>query len=257
MKLAEILIVGIGGVGGYFGFKLAQKYSGGEAAKITFVARAATYEVVKEKGLTLLSSEHADRIAHPNKIFRSISETDYADLIIFCVKEYDLDNVCAALKKKVTKDTVLLPLMNGVDIYERIRRVFSHGVIIPACVYVASHIKEKGVIEHQGNPGKIILGKDPNNAHFNPQQIVKLLKDAGIDVEYKEHPFPDIWTKFIFIASFGLVSARYDKSIGQVNEDPVLNKRATLIMREIENIARVKVVELQIYIEINKMLRGN
>ena len=57
-------------------------------------------------------------------------------------------------------DVVVLPLMNGVDIYERIRRVLPTGIVLPACVYVASHLQQKGVVEHKGNPGRIIVGND-------------------------------------------------------------------------------------------------
>jgi 2-dehydropantoate 2-reductase len=126
--------------------------------------------------------------------------------------------------------------MNGVDIYERIRKTINTGVVLPACVYVASHIKKKGVVEHKGNAGKIILGKDPQKIGTDPKWVVDLLKDCEADVVYKEDSLPDIWMKFFFIASFGLVSARYNKPIGQVNEEPDLRARAKAIMLEIQQI---------------------
>ena len=244
MKTTAISIIGLGGVGGYFGFKLAQKYRGVTDVTITFIARRKTYEIVKENGLTLLSPEHTNTIAIPDKILQSVKELHAADLVIICVKEYDLEVVCINLKDKVSEHTVLLPLMNGVDIYERIRKIIPQGIILPACVYVASHIKEKGIVEHKGNPGKIIVGKDPHYPQYDPKQIIELLKDAAINVEYKENSFPDIWTKYFFIASFGLVSARYNKSIGEVNKEADLHGRALLIMKEIEAVAHKKGIPL-------------
>lgn len=244
MKTKELTIIGLGGVGGYFGFKLAQKYASSDALNISFVARAQTYEIVKEKGLTLLSAEHENPIAHPHQIYSNLEELPATDVFVICVKEYDLENICRQLKSRIKDDTVILPLMNGVDIYERIRKIISNGIVLPSCVYVASHIKEKGVVEHKGNPGKIVMGKDPENPQYDALEVATLLKDAGIDLDYKEDSFPDIWTKYFFIASFGLVTARYNKSIGQVVEEPELHNRAALIMKEIKEIAKKKEVDI-------------
>ncbi|MDF7812245.1 2-dehydropantoate 2-reductase [Hymenobacter sp. YC55] len=244
MKTTELAIVGLGGVGGYFGFKLAQFYAPDPAVNITFVARGATYNAVKEHGLTLLSPEHPNSVTHPTKLLETVAELADADVIVICVKEYDLEKVCTELKPKLHDNVVLLPLMNGVDIYDRIRRNIPTAIVLPACVYVASHIKEKGVVEHKGNPGRIIVGQDPQRPAYQPQDLVNLLADAGIAIEYQPDAFPAIWTKFFFIASFGLVSARYNKSIGQVEEEPALHERAHAIMQEIQAIAHEKGIAL-------------
>jgi 2-dehydropantoate 2-reductase len=169
-----------------------------------------------------------------------VAELENIDVLLLCVKEYDLESVCAQLKSKVQDNVVILPLMNGVDIYERIKSIIPTVIVLPACVYVASHIKEKGIVEHKGNPGKIIVGKDPQRPEYSPESLVDLLANATIAIEYQEDAFPAIWTKFIFIASFGLVSARYNKSIGQVEEEPLLHERARLIMQEIQAITHKK-----------------
>ena len=244
MTNKTITVIGLGGVGGYFGFKLAQKNRHNDNIKITFVARGETYETIKKNGLTLLSAEHPNSVVTPHHLIKELSEITETDLIIICVKEYDLENVCAELKEKITDNTVLIPLMNGADMYDRIRKIINKGIVLSSCVYVASHIKEKGIIEHRGNAGKIIIGKDPLHNNFEPQWVTDLLKDAGIDIVYKENPFSDIWTKFFFIASFGLVSARYNKSIGQVNENADLKTRATVIMQEIQQITIGKNINL-------------
>lgn len=244
MKSKKIVVIGPGGVGGYFGFKIAQKYENDKDVDVTFIARQETFRIIKENGLTLLSPEHSIPIAKPDHILENISEIKDADLILICVKEYDLERVCKELKDKINDKTVLLPLMNGVDIYDRIRKVISNGIVFPSCVYIASHIKEKGVIEHKGNSGKIIIGKDPLHNSYEPKWMVDLLTDCRIDVIYKDNSFSAIWIKFFFIASFGLVSARYNKSIGQINEEAELKERVTAIMREIEEIASKKAIDL-------------
>ncbi|MCZ4245115.1 ketopantoate reductase family protein [Pedobacter punctiformis] len=240
MKTKELAVIGLGGVGGYFGFKLAQKYFNNGQVNISFVARTETFETVKQNGLTLLSAEHENAVAKPDHLYQHINEIGHADVFLIGVKEYDLEAICQQLKSKVTEDTILLPLMNGVDIYERIRKIIPNGIILPSCVYVASHIKEKGIVEHKGIPGKIITGNDPLHTEYSAVELINILKDAGIDITYKTNALSDIWTKFFFIAAFGLVTARYNQSIGQVNENALLQERARLIMREIETISKAK-----------------
>lgn len=236
----KITIIGLGGVGGYFGFKLADAFKKSIDVQVNFIARETTYNVVKEHGLTLISPEHLHPVAYPEGLFQKIADAPVADLWVVCVKEYDLENICLQLRDKIKPGAVILPLMNGVDIYDRIRKLIPDGVVLPACVYVASHIKEKGIVEHKGAAGRIILGRDPEHLPYDPSEIVALLKQAGIDILYKEDALVDIWTKFFFIASFGLVSARYNKPIGVVNEDAELHSRANRIMEELKLIADQK-----------------
>lgn len=174
----ELTVVGLGGVGGYFGYKLAQRYEEDNKVTITFIARDPAYSVIQQNGLTLLSPEHAKNGIWPSRLISKPSELSVVDMVIICVKEYDLESVCRQIKEKVTGRSIILPLMNGVDIYERIRSIIPDGIVLPACVYVASHIKEIGVVEHKGEPGKIILGNDPQHPEFIPSQLLECLKNG-------------------------------------------------------------------------------
>ncbi len=245
MNKKHIVIIGLGGVGGYFGFKISQSNETNKLHRISFIARAKTYETVKEKGLTLLSSEHKNNITNPDAIYQNISEIQKPDLIIICVKEYDLENVCNQLSNIVTKKTILLPMMNGADIYDRIRKIIPNNIILPSCVYVASHIKEKGIVEHKGKAGKLIFGKDPEHTSENIDWIVSLIKNSKIDFKFKDNSLNDIWTKFIFIASFGLITAKHNSSIGAVCSIELQKEEATKIMDEIKSIADKKGIHLQ------------
>lgn len=244
MRTKKIALIGVGGVGGYFGFKISRNNEENKNNEITIVARGETYKALKEKGLVLLSVEQKIPTTRPHKLIENVFDIHEADLIIISVKEYDLKNICLQLKSIINEGTIILPLMNGIDIYERIRTIISNGIVLPSCVYVASHIKEIGVIEHKGNTGKIIIGKDPWHIDYEPKWVIEFLKESGIEVVYKENALSEIWTKFIFIASFGLVTARYNKSIGQVNEEPHLRTRASSIMKEIVTIAKKMGVHL-------------
>lgn len=244
MEKKNVVVIGLGGVGGYFGFKINQYNEGVNGFNISFVARNQTHDIVSKNGLTLLSPEHPNSITKPNEIIQNISEIKNPDLVLICVKEYDLENVCYQLKNVLSPETILLPLMNGVDIYDRVREIITTNTILPACVYVASHIKEKGIVEHKGKAGKLIFGKDPAHEDENVDWIIQLMNDSGIDFDFKENSFPDIWTKFIFVASFGLVTAKYNSSIGTVCIEETQKQEATEIMKEVKAIADKKAIGL-------------
>lgn len=245
MNKKHIVVVGLGGVGGYFGFKINQTNETTGKYTVSFVARGETYDKVKENGLTLLSPEHSNSQTHPNAIVENISEIKNPDLVLICVKEYDLENVCKQLLLVIHKDTVLLPMMNGADIYDRIRTIIPDHTVLPTCVYVASHIKERGTVEHKGSAGKIIVGRDPEHFSVPVEWITELLSESKIDFDFKDNSLKDIWTKFIFIASFGLVTAKHNSSMGAVCTDEQQKNEATGIMKEIKQIAAKKGIDLQ------------
>ncbi|RLJ32180.1 2-dehydropantoate 2-reductase [Chryseobacterium sp. 7] len=245
MNKKHIVIIGLGGVGGYFGFKINQTNETSGKYTVSFVARGETYEKVKQNGLTLLSPEHSNSQTHPNAIVQNISEIKNPDLVLICVKEYDLENVCKQLLPVINKDTILLPMMNGADIYDRIRTIIPDHTVLPTCVYVASHIKERGIVEHKGNPGKIIVGRDPEHFSAPVEWVTDLLNESKIEFDFKDNSLNAIWTKFIFIASFGLVTAKHNSSMGAVCNEKEQNDEAAGIMNEIKLIAAKKVIDLQ------------
>lgn len=241
---SEVAVIGLGGVGGYFGFKLAQSLRPDRNVKVIFVARHSTFDHVASKGLRLLSPEHGDPVVKPDWLLSSVEELSAIDLVLICVKEYDLEKVCEQLNGKLTDSSVILPLMNGVDIYDRIRKKVTKGIVLPACVYVASHIKATGVVEHKGDPGRIIFGNDPSFPHYVPDKVMELFKKSGVVFEYRQDPFQEIWTKFLFIAPIGLVTARYNVPIGKVHEDDDLKTQARVIMQEVLAIADARGISL-------------
>jgi 2-dehydropantoate 2-reductase len=245
MNKKHIVVVGLGGVGGYFGFKINQANEVSEKYTVSFVARGETYEKVKENGLTLLSPEHSNPQTHPNAIVQNIGDIKNPDLVLICVKEYDLENVCKQLLPVINKDTILLPMMNGADIYDRIRAIIPDHTVLPTCVYVASHIKERGTVEHKGNAGKIIVGRDPEHFSTPVEWVTDLLNESKIEFDFKDNSLTAVWTKFIFIASFGLVTAKHNSSMGAVCTDEHQKKEATGIMNEIQLIAAKKGIDLQ------------
>jgi 2-dehydropantoate 2-reductase len=166
------------------------------------------------------------------------------DLVLLCVKEYDLEGAAKDIEKVSGKDTIVIPLANGVDIARRIRAIWRKGVLLPACTYVGTHIESPGVVVQRGAPGRIYFGKEEGQPYFNPSEIVKIMSDALIDCQWFENPGIAIWSKYLFIASFGLVTAYSGKTIGEVFSDPELRLLVGKILDEITAIADKKGIRL-------------
>ncbi len=253
----NICIFGIGGVGGYFGGKIAYFLQNKESRqKVFFIARGRHLEEIRKNGLILNTSQNKGIVCKPAMATEDVKEIPAPDLCLICVKVYDLDNTINELASVLNEDTIIIPLLNGVDIYDRIRGITNMGFVLPACVYVGTHIEKPGVVTQEGGDGKILLGKDHEKAGFNPGHILKLFDETGIKYTWQENPYKSIWEKYVFISAFGLVTAYSGKTIGEVLSNEDLRGLTEDIIREIVLIARKKGIELPVEIIMNAIDKG-
>ena len=156
----KICFFGVGGVGGFIGAQMVQRF--GDEHDIYFIARGAHMLAIREKGLTLKKRGGEETITvFPKICAGDIGELPVCDIIILSVKEYDLAIASEQLNAIADSSTLILPLLNGVDIHERIRRYCKKGVVFPSCIYVGTHIEAPGVIYQKGGGCVVYLGVDP------------------------------------------------------------------------------------------------
>jgi 2-dehydropantoate 2-reductase len=240
-------IFGTGGVGGYYGGKIAEAINR-EAIpghEIYFIARGEHLQAIKSQGITVKTPGRTYS-GIPTLATDNIYEIPTPDLILLCVKCYDLDTALKAIKDNIHDQTVILPLLNGIDIYERIRRIIKNGMVLPACVYLGTRIERPGIIDQNGGNGIILTGPDPLLPQYSGDNVRACLKSKGIDLTWNDDPRPALWEKYLFIAAFGLVSAFMEKSLGELMESDELRAMVRSIMAEILAIAEKKVVKLPV-----------
>jgi 2-dehydropantoate 2-reductase len=225
-------------VGGYFGGRLAWWLAGqGDPAwQIHFIARGAHLAAIESSGLEL-NTPDARLVCAPTSASADMRDTPIPDVILLCVKGYGLDEALSQIAGHCRDDTVVIPLLNGVDIHERIRTRLPRTRVLPACVFVGTHVDRPGVIVQAGGDGVIFLGRDPDHSDFVPADFLSLLEDAGIRYRWFDDARPAIWEKFVFISAFGLVTAASGKSLGGVLADESLLDDVRGIMSEVVGIA--------------------
>jgi 2-dehydropantoate 2-reductase len=234
----RIAILGTGAVGGYFGGLLAGKYSNSKETEIIFITRPATEKVIQEKGLKIIR-EKDERIVFPDLVSSDPATIGKIDLLICCIKSYDLEESLAPLAPCFSKDTVILPLLNGVDAAPRIKKMFPDADVWKGCVYIVSRLIERGVVKELGSGHSFFFGSSKESEE-KLEKYHKIFKNAGINAFLSEDIEHDIWEKFIFISSLASLTSYLDKPLGAILEDPNHLQTLKELMQELLQIASAK-----------------
>ena len=238
--MKNICIIGIGGVGGYFGGKMAHfLLSQDSKYHVSFIARGKHLEAIKKNGL-LLKSIDGELRCRPSLITDKLSEIPSPDLVMLCIKSYDLVDIAKKLDPVINKNTIILPLLNGVDICERLQKIIHKGIIIPACVYIVGNIEDHGIVRQTGQEGAIVGGK----ISFNADELLKIMELSHIHFKWIDDPRAAIWEKYLLVASLALVTAFYNIPSPYVLIKPLAMRDALAIMQEIHNLAKAQNIVL-------------
>nr|WP_319392851.1 2-dehydropantoate 2-reductase [uncultured Desulfobacter sp.] len=241
----NICFYGVGGVGGYYGSLMTKYFNQTGEGNIYFIARGKHKDAIIDKGLLLKKEGGKEKLLiKPHVCTDTVNDLPICNIVVVSVKGYDLENVTNEIDKITDENSIILPLLNGADIYDRMRQHLKKGYLLPACLYLGTHIESPGIIFQKGGSGQISVGKDPLNPEFYPDKLMKIFKNAEILINFFDDVNIEIWTKYIFIASFALVTATYNKTIGEVATDRELGVLIKNIMQEISLIAAALNIEL-------------
>lgn len=234
----KIYIIGVGGVGGYFGGLLAKA-----GCDVTFVARSEQFKALKENGLRVRSVNENFNIK-PVKVVENVSEITSPDLILVTVKTYDTESVASELSCVVNDHTVIITFQNGVENDLELKKYINNTLIFPGVAYIISKRSEPGIIEQTGGLRKLVFG-DRNFQYIDVlESVERMMKDAGINANLSDDITRDLWKKFIFICPFAGLTAMYKKTIGQILADPILHKEYEECLNEAITVAKTIGVNL-------------
>src|SRR5690606_21408986 len=143
---------------------------------------------------------------HPFLATDNFRDAGPADYIILCTKNYDLEETIDQLNPCLRTDTVIIPLLNGVDSVERIKKILPNHTVSEGCAYIVSHIKTPGVIERIGQVNKLFIGQD-NISYEHISGVAVMFRNAGIDAIYSKVISAIVWSKFIFMSAVATASS--------------------------------------------------
>ncbi len=242
MPKTKIVIVGLGGVGGYFGGLLAKQFYSIEDVDIIFFARGSHLQYIKSHGLKIIMGQDTWTV-HPNIATDNASEIGTADLIVLCTKSYDLESTIPQLLPAINKDTIVLPLLNGVDSKDKIKNILPDNLVLDGCVYIVSRLIQDGIVENSGNIQKLFFGlhnwEDDRLLFFED-----LFKRAGIEATLSQNISTIIWEKFIFLSPIATATSYFDQCIGDIISNSEKLATLKILIKEVKRLAIAKQIHL-------------
>ena len=229
----RIAIVGAGGVGGYFGGRLAAA-----GADVAFLARGAHLEAMRTRGLRITSPKgdlHLPRVS---------AESDPVavgpvDVAFFAVKLYDTDGALAMLPPLVGPDTIVVGFQNGVETIASLTRAVGAAHTAGGVSYVSAVIAEPGVIKHTAMD-HLIFGMPDGSRSPQLEALLEACRPAGFQATLSPDITVDIWTKFVRLSVFSGMTAVTRSPIGVIVNDPELLEMLKAAVRETLAVAHAK-----------------
>jgi len=242
MQKKRIVILGIGGVGGYVGGFLSDKYANSNEYEVVFIARGQHAQKIKENGLSVIMDDQTLTVK-PDIVTNDLSQIGKIDILICATKSYDLLDSIQQLKDSISNETIILPLLNGVDSFQKLKTLFPQSKVLNGCIFIVSKIAEPGVIEITGTNHYVCIGSNdlPNET---VKSVYDLFEKANLNVRLSEDINKAVWEKYIFISSLATLTTLKDKTIGQILENEVLKETLIAMMNEVKSLADAQNIQI-------------
>jgi len=228
--------MGSGGVGGYFGARLAQAGN-----QVSFIARGRHLEALRAKGLTVESALGEAQLKV--RAFQDPRDAGAADVVVFAVKLWDTEGAAEQLRPVVSRG-VVIPFQNGVESIERLAAVLGPERVMGGSAYIATRIAAPGVIEHTGTMARLRFGPVMASQRKAAESFLQACKAAGINAELTDDIVAVNWEKFAFLVAVSGTTALARAPLGVVRADPDLRWMFEQTMRETWALARRRGVKL-------------
>lgn len=238
----KIIIAGIGGVGGYFGGLLARHFHPDDQVEINFLARGPHLDAIQKEGLQVIHGDDTF-IARPARAADHAETLGPADFILIATKTFGLDAIARQLRPCITPETVVLPLLNGLDSKDRIQAILPDANVAEGCAYISARKQGPGVVENLANIEKVFFGGEPY-LEERLKKLELLMQEAKIEATYSPDIATILWEKFIFISPTATATSYYDATIGEVVADPEKLATTIALIEEVKQLAQFQHVPI-------------
>ncbi|HZR89390.1 MAG TPA: 2-dehydropantoate 2-reductase [Bradyrhizobium sp.] len=210
----RIAVIGAGGVGGAFGAALAK---GG--SDVTFVARGAHLTAMQERGLKVLGPR-GDIYLQPAKATDDPASIGAVDVVLFCVKLWDVESAGAAIRPLVGNATAVIPLQNGIDASERLIPILGKEAVMGGVAQISATIAEPGVIRQTGVFMRLVFGELNGRPSARGAAFHAACQAAGFDSVNTDDIVVALWEKFVLLATNSSVASLTRLPFGKLRDDP-------------------------------------
>jgi 2-dehydropantoate 2-reductase len=234
----KIVIIGTGGIGGYFGGKLAKA-----GFDVTFIARGEHFKAIQKNGLIIKSIKGDFKLDSVN-VTDNLDTIGLVDLVILGVKAWQINDIKNDLKKILKQDTIVLPLQNGVLAAEELKESIKQENIIGGLCRIISKIDSPGVINHFGIEPTIVFGELDNSKTERVYRVKTIFDSAGIKSFISDDIISDLWKKFIAICVSGLLAVT-KTTYGELRELKETRQLMIDLLSEIYNLSQTIGIKIE------------
>src|SRR6185369_12399215 len=235
----KIAIMGSGGVGGFYGGRLA--HTGHE---VHFVARGAHLEAMRKHGLTIENKEQGDIYVAKVNVTDDPATIGTADVVIIAVKLKDTDAAAQTVKSIVGPQTAVLSLQNGVIKDDILRKHYSVAQIMGGVAYVATHVARPGVILQVGGFQRVVFGEYDGKKSARAEALLKALLAGGIQAELSDDIRRTLWEKYTFLVGLSGTTTTMRSTIGPIRTNPRARAFLYDLFKEVVAVGRAHGVKL-------------
>lgn len=234
----KIAVMGTGGVGGYFGARLAAK-----GVEVTFIARGAHLQAIRAGGLRL-ESPNGNAHIQPARATDTPADVGPVDYVLFTTKLWDTVSAAKAIRPMIGADTAVTSLQNGVFAEQLLGEILGGEHVMGGLAQISSFIAAPGVIRHAGTMARVVFGELDGTRTPRAQALLEVFHEAGVDADIADNIERAIWQKFIFLVGLSGVTAVTRQSIGPLREDADTRALLAQVMAETAAVARAKGIEI-------------
>ncbi|MFQ5468568.1 MAG: ketopantoate reductase family protein, partial [Kiloniellaceae bacterium] len=231
-------IMGTGGLGGYFGARLAA-----DGNEVVFIARGAQRAALAREGLRVRSALGDIYLPHP-EVPERIEDAGFVDIVLFCVKLWDVEAAAEAIRPLLSRDTAVIPFQNGVDAVARLSACLGAAHVMGGVAKISATLERPGMVRHDGTLAALIFGEVDGGRSWRAECMDAACQGAGIEARLSEDIALDIWEKFVFLAPIATAACLERAPIGAVLGDPAARARLASLIEEAVAVGRAKGIAL-------------
>jgi len=243
----RIAVIGAGGVGGPFGAALAR---GGN--DVTFVARGAHLDAMRRLGLRIEGAFGSVHVS-PTQATDDPAEIGPVDVVLFCVKLWDVESVAEKIRPLIGPDTAVIPIQNGIDSAARLAPILGEGHVMGGVALINAVIEAPGLIRQPGAMQRIIFGELDGRRSARAEAFLAACEKSGLDATLTDGIEVALWEKFIFLVATSSVTAIVRQRVGVCRSDPETHRLFLDVLEEVAAVARAKGIPVRDDIVADRM----
>lgn len=233
----KIVVIGTGGVGGYFGARLALTGN-----RVLFMARGEHLKAIEQNGL-LIKSVKGDLTIKPAMCSDDYSVVEVADIVLVCTKAWQVEGVAKEIAPYLKPETMVVPLQNGVLAADDLAKHIPKGNIVGGSCRIFSKIEAPGIINHMGSDPTIIFGEFNGEQSERTAYLDYIFRTTGLTYKWSTDIKADLWKKFIMICSSALIAVT-KTTYGELRSIPETRQLMLELYQEIYAVSQAEGINL-------------